>query len=155
MHDVQRVTVRKEVVPATVNLLTGAQRVGDRDREHTVDRINDYAARGYMSDEERDARVEAALEATSTGRLSDLVDDLPREQGVSARSPITRLFAWGSQDSGHMVTVIGGASVVGLLVIMLAALMGFANTFTQVSGAAMIVAAVTMVVAVGVGVVTN
>ena len=57
----------------------GGYRVGDADRNHTADLLKEAHAAGYLTLEEVDQRLSAALAARTRGQLDRLVADLPPE----------------------------------------------------------------------------
>jgi hypothetical protein len=57
----------------------GGYRVGDADRNHTADLLKEAHAAGYLTLEEADQRLSAALAARTRGQLDRLVADLPPE----------------------------------------------------------------------------
>jgi hypothetical protein len=72
----------------------GGYRVGDADRNRTADLLKEAHAGGYLTLEEVDQRLSAALAARTRGELDRLVADLPPEwragqEGArrAARSP--------------------------------------------------------------------
>lgn len=58
---------------------SGGYRVGDADRNHTADLLKEAHAAGYLTLEEVDQRLSAALAARTRGQLDRLVADLPPE----------------------------------------------------------------------------
>jgi hypothetical protein len=58
---------------------TGGYRVGDADRNHTAELLKEAHAAGYLTLEEVDQRLSAALAARTRGQLDRLVADLPPE----------------------------------------------------------------------------
>jgi len=62
-----------------------AIRVGDADRERTIERLRQAAAEGRLEPDELEERVGSALAARTGGDLTGLVEDLP-----SARRPRRR-----------------------------------------------------------------
>jgi Domain of unknown function (DUF1707) len=69
---------------------TGGYRVGDADRNRTTDLLKEAHAAGYLTLEEVDERLGAALAARTRGELDRLVADLPpewraRQQGAPPR----------------------------------------------------------------------
>lgn len=52
-------------------------RVGDADRERTVDLLRSALGEGLLEPEEADGRVERALSARTAGELASVVGDLP------------------------------------------------------------------------------
>jgi hypothetical protein len=68
----------------------GGYRVGDADRNRTADLLKEAHAAGYLTLEEVDERLGAALAARTRGELDRLVADLPPEWRASqgpARPP--------------------------------------------------------------------
>jgi hypothetical protein len=69
----------------------GGYRVGDADRNGTVELLKEAHAAGYLSLEEADERLGAALGARTRGELDRLVADLPPEwrarQGRARQAP--------------------------------------------------------------------
>jgi Domain of unknown function (DUF1707) len=57
----------------------GGYRVGDADRNRTVELLKEAHAAGYLTLEEADERLGAALAARTRGELDRLVADLPPE----------------------------------------------------------------------------
>jgi hypothetical protein len=57
----------------------GGYRVGDADRNRTADLLKEAHAAGYLTLEEVDERLGAALAARTRGELERLVADLPPE----------------------------------------------------------------------------
>jgi hypothetical protein len=57
----------------------GGYRVGDADRNRTTDLLKEAHAAGYLTLEETDERLGAALAARTRGELDRLVTDLPPE----------------------------------------------------------------------------
>jgi hypothetical protein len=57
----------------------GGYRVGDADRNRTADLLKEAHADGYLTLEEVDQRLTAALAARTRGELDELVADLPPE----------------------------------------------------------------------------
>ena len=57
----------------------GGYRVGDADRNGVVELLKEAHAAGYLSLEETDERLGAALNARTRGELDRLVADLPPE----------------------------------------------------------------------------
>jgi|Tabmets5t2r1_1033131.scaffolds.fasta_scaffold03077_3 Domain of unknown function (DUF1707) len=57
----------------------GGYRVGDADRNRTVDLLKEAHAAGYLTLEETDERLGTALAARTRGELDRLVADLPPE----------------------------------------------------------------------------
>jgi hypothetical protein len=53
------------------------QRVGDRERERTVDRLGQAFSQGYLSMTEYDSRLQQAVAADTAGTLDHLLADLP------------------------------------------------------------------------------
>jgi hypothetical protein len=53
------------------------QRVGDRERERTVDRLGQAFSQGYLSMTEYDSRLQQAVAADTAGTLDGLLADLP------------------------------------------------------------------------------
>ena len=72
----------------------GGYRVGDADRNHTADLLKEAHAAGYLTLEEIDERLSAALSARTRGELDRLVADLPPEwraqQGAKPAAPAAR-----------------------------------------------------------------
>jgi hypothetical protein len=72
---------------------SGGYRVGDAERNATVELLKEAHAAGYLSLEETDERLGAALKARTRGELDLLVVDLPpewragQERGRSAVKP--------------------------------------------------------------------
>jgi Domain of unknown function (DUF1707) len=58
---------------------TGGYRAGDADRNHTAELLTEAHAAGYLTLEEVDQRLSAALAARTRGQLDRLVADLPPE----------------------------------------------------------------------------
>lgn len=77
------------------------QRVGDRERERTVDRLGQAFSQGYLSMTEYDSRVQQAVAADTAGTLDRLLADLPiaRIDRRDPRRQARRLTAarWGVQ----------------------------------------------------------
>jgi Domain of unknown function (DUF1707) len=70
----------------------GGYRVGDADRNRTADLLKEAHAAGYLTLEEADERLGAALAARTRGELDRLVVDLPPEWKASqghGRRPAT------------------------------------------------------------------
>ena len=70
----------------------GGYRVGDADRNRTADLLKEAHAAGYLTLEEVDERLGAALAARTRGELDRLVADLPPEWRAGqepARRPAT------------------------------------------------------------------
>ena len=61
----------------------GGYRVGDADRNRTADLLKEAHAAGYLTLEEVDERLGAALAARTRGELDRLVADLPPEWRAS------------------------------------------------------------------------
>ena len=61
----------------------GGYRVGDADRNRTTDLLKEAHAAGYLTLEEADQRLDAALAARTRGELDRLVADLPPEWRAS------------------------------------------------------------------------
>src|ERR671936_1083717 len=79
----------------------GGYRVGDADRNHTADLLKEAHAAGYLTLEEIDERLSAALSARTRGELDRLVADLPpdwraRQEGrrVRRRPAVAPQAAW-------------------------------------------------------------
>jgi hypothetical protein len=87
-------------------------RASDADRDVTVDALREHAGSGRLDADELDARLEAALRATTLGELRAVVSDLPgprprvgprrdrRQRGVRAHAFanawwVVPLSAWG------------------------------------------------------------
>jgi hypothetical protein len=64
----------------------GGYRVGDADRNRTADLLKEAHAAGYLTLEEVDERLGAALGARTRGELDRLVTDLPPEW-LAAQGP--------------------------------------------------------------------
>jgi hypothetical protein len=75
----------------------GGYRVGDADRNRTTDLLKEAHAAGYLTLEETDERLGAALTARTRGELDRLVADLPpewragQERGQRPAGPSPRL----------------------------------------------------------------
>jgi hypothetical protein len=65
----------------------GGYRVGDADRNRTTDLLKEAHAAGYLTLEEVDERLGAALAARTRGELDRLVADLPPEWRASQGPP--------------------------------------------------------------------
>src|SRR5215211_4842031 len=61
----------------------GDYRAGDADRNRTTDLLKEAHAAGYLTLEETDERLGAALTARTRGELDRLVTDLPPEWRAS------------------------------------------------------------------------
>lgn len=64
-------------------------RVGDTERERTVDRLGQAFSQGYLSMEEYDARLQQAVQADTAGTLDGLLADLPIHR-IDRRDPRRR-----------------------------------------------------------------
>jgi hypothetical protein len=64
-------------------------RVGDTERERTVNRLGQTFTQGYLSMEEYDARLQQAVQADTTGVLDRLLADLPIHR-IDRRDPRRR-----------------------------------------------------------------
>ena len=75
----------------------GGYRAGDADRNRTTDLLKEAHAAGYLTLEETDERLGAALAARTRGELDRLVADLPpewragQERGQGPAGPAPRL----------------------------------------------------------------
>jgi hypothetical protein len=68
----------------------GGYRVGDAERGRTVDLLKEAHAAGYLSLEEVDERLGAALAARTRGDLDRLVADLPPDWRAAQQPPRPR-----------------------------------------------------------------
>ncbi len=66
-----------------------AMRVGDHERERTVDRLGRAFSQGYLSMAEYDARLQQAVQADTAGTLDRLLTDLPIHR-IDRRDPRRR-----------------------------------------------------------------
>jgi hypothetical protein len=64
-------------------------RVGDTERERTVNRLGQAFTQGYLSMEEYDARLQQAVQADTAGTLDRLLVDLPIQR-IDRRDPRRR-----------------------------------------------------------------
>jgi uncharacterized protein DUF1707/2TM domain-containing protein len=64
-------------------------RVGDPERERTVDRLGQAFSQGYLSMEEYDTRLQQAVQADTAGALDRLLADLPIHR-IDRRDPRRR-----------------------------------------------------------------
>ena len=81
-----------------------AIRVGDRDRDAVVHRLQDAFAEGRLDDDEFDQRTRAALTARTAAELEVLTADLPAQAGrpaaaVAAAGPAPGKYAIGYKSS--------------------------------------------------------
>jgi Domain of unknown function (DUF1707) len=65
----------------------GGYRVGDAERNRTADLLKEAHAAGYLTLEEVDERLSAALAARTRGQLDRLVADLPPEWRAGQERP--------------------------------------------------------------------
>jgi hypothetical protein len=74
-----------EVKPARQRLVSDPEiRVGDRERERTVDRLGQALSQGYLSMEDYDTRLQDAVQADTVGKLDQVLVDLPIHRIVRA-----------------------------------------------------------------------
>ena len=64
-------------------------RIGDEERERTVAKLHDHAAKGRLEPEEFDRRLGAALRARTGADLTVLLQDLPADRPGASESPPT------------------------------------------------------------------
>ena len=118
VSDLQRLyTVPGSVVPAETDIKNGP-RAGDADRERYVGHINDCMARGFIDEQEREARVHAAQKAAGRHELKALIADLPAApEAPVARSRQSRFDAWAHQDPPHRIMTGFLGFIAGLLIV--------------------------------------
>lgn len=81
--DVDRVQPSAQPGPASDGRQAPAMRVGDRDRDAVVQRLQQAFADGRLDDDEFDQRTRAALTARLSTDLAGLTADLPEETGAA------------------------------------------------------------------------
>jgi hypothetical protein len=79
---------------------TPAIRVGDRDRDAVVQRLQQAFAEGRLDDDEFDQRTRAALTARHSTDLGVLTRDLPETPAAPATSPAVSSGAHAHQQAG-------------------------------------------------------
>ncbi|MBP2418279.1 DUF1707 domain-containing protein [Microlunatus capsulatus] len=96
------------------------QRAGDLDRSAVCDQLSAHFAAGRLRDDELDARLEAAVHATTLLELRRLTADLPLvDRPPAAPLPPVRP-AWTVLDVVALLAVLGCLGLAGLLMLGLA-----------------------------------
>ena len=106
----------------------GGYRVGDADRNRTADLLKEAHAAGYLTLEEVDERLGAALAARTRGELDRLVTDLPPEWRASlghGRPPATRRAARRPAFPPELAWLVPLAVIVAALLVLAVVTRGY------------------------------
>jgi hypothetical protein len=103
-----------------------ATRASDADRDSCLEDIEAAFADGRLDDAEREARTQAALQATTLGELADLVSDLgpaatlPRRPAATAAGPDGAASTVSRRALGVLLLVAGVLAVIALTILVVA-----------------------------------
>jgi Domain of unknown function (DUF1707) len=106
----------------------GGYRVGDADRNRTADLLKEAHAAGYLTLEEVDERLGAALAARTRGELDRLVTDLPPEWRASlghGRPPATPRAARRPAFPPELAWLVPLAVIVAALLVLAVVTRGY------------------------------
>jgi len=95
------------------------QRAGDLDRSAVCDELSAHFAAGRLREDELDARLGAAVHATTLLELRRLTADLPLRTSVAPPVVVVRPV-WTALDVVALLAVIGCLGLAGLLMLGLA-----------------------------------
>jgi len=114
-----------EVFHEGVNILGNGQRIGHAERVNAMKHILDVKNRGYITDQEAEARINAAQAAEKTADLNSLTADLP---APFVHPNIFQAYDWGQQKY-WVPTLLGGVGFSATLAILPTALLAQEHLF--------------------------
>lgn len=94
------------------------QRAGDLDRNAACDQLSAHFAAGRLREDELDARLGAAVHATTLLELRRLTADLPPLPGRDVR-PVVAAPGWTVLDVAALLAVVGCLGVAVLMMLLL------------------------------------
>jgi hypothetical protein len=128
-----------EVFHEGVNILGNGQRIGHAERTRTMKHILDVKDRGYITDQEAEARLKAAQAAEKTTDINSLTTDLP---APFVHPNLLQRYDWGQQKY-WVPTLLGGVGFSAILAILPTAVLAQDHLFPH-STAALAVGILTM-----------
>jgi len=120
-----------EVRHEGVNILGNGQRIGHAERTRTMKHILDVKDRGYITDQEAEARINAAQSAEKTADINSLTADLP---APFVSTNIIQRYDWGEQKY-WVPTLLGGIGLSSVLAILPTAILAQDHLFPHNPGA--------------------